>query len=424
MPRRDLTDREQKQLLYRRKMQFCTGDLASELQAASSSKKLGEKKGKLSQALKDIQGKTSEGALQQLMHQHFKESKDHDKFFSLPLDIVRTLPVKQMSVALTSLLQVKGRAAQPSGMLPLGDASHCLPLAERAAIGAITDKDAPFAIEDDSWGADLALANPPNFSDQELDLEQLLQFCQNEGVLMFRISDKNPHLKKRPLHSVDNMVSSDIAIRLYKCHQLVNAETAWVTSITTTEVPLLQIFQGKDPHAIIQHMWSWRLDEGFDESTGAFKLVRATRVFTQRPGCPLTLARIDVNRNLKPTSFELYLALVENGWTLKTWSGKQTDLKRLAINLDPRRGTKIFYSTHFYYMLCLVTLPSISFHLSNPSCLAHGQIEAYYAAAFHFAGEMQYEQLVNLQPDKPATFYRTPGLSWSLICFMFSDSFC
>lgn len=104
-----LSDRTQKQLLYRRKLQFGTGDIVTPMVPSSNATKLAAKKAKLAQALRDVQGKTAMGSLQQLMMQHLRDTARHFCFYSLPLEVAKSLPIKQRSVALTSMLSVKSQ---------------------------------------------------------------------------------------------------------------------------------------------------------------------------------------------------------------------------------------------------------------------------------------------------------------------------
>ena len=70
---------------------------------------LAANKTKLAQALRDVQGKTEMGSLQQLMMQHLRDTARHFCFYSLPLEVAKSLPIKQRSVALTRMLSVKGQ---------------------------------------------------------------------------------------------------------------------------------------------------------------------------------------------------------------------------------------------------------------------------------------------------------------------------
>lgn len=226
---RVLSDKEQKRLLYRRQLQFGTGELASEVIASSSAAMLSSKKSQVTRAIKDVQSKTPEGALQQLMMQHFKETLNPRAFYTLPLYLVKTLPIKELSSALTSMLSVAGQPAQPSGTLPLLDKEQSLPLIERDTPVPIEDGSLPWlgALTDESDGLSGGAV-----VQKQRSVEQLLAECGKNGLLVFRVADKNPHLKKRPLHSVDNVVSADVAIRLYKLDH---------TVLETDEIPMLYV---------------------------------------------------------------------------------------------------------------------------------------------------------------------------------------
>lgn len=260
------------------------------------------------------------------------------------------------------------------------------------------------------------------------DLQQLVDHCELDGLLVFKIADKNPHLKKRVMGSVDNVTFADMAIRIYKAHSHTEDELC-ISPMSNVEVPLVQFFAGKDPQKIMDHMLCWRLenasgtDADFDASISLqLKLKPVGRVFQQRLACPLTLQAIDVKRNIKPTPFELYLELSVKGWSWKTWRGKRADLKKLSVNLDPRANGKVFYGGAFFYLLCLVTLPCIADKLACKTFLMHGQLEAYYAAAFRLAQESRFEELSRLCPNQSAEHYRTRGRENS-VYFLLSYGF-
>ena len=197
VPTRVLTDREQKRLIYRRQMQFQSGVLAEAAVPSSTATMLATKKSKVAKALKDLQETRPAGALQVLMSQHFRETLNPHSYFSLPLDLFRQLPVKEMKVALTSMLSVKGRAAQPPGLLPL-DKMQAMPLAERSAL-PLQDLSSPFlgALQDDLCaltdvgGGEVVPAVEPSFENPHL-LEELVKSCEKDGLVVFRVADKNP----------------------------------------------------------------------------------------------------------------------------------------------------------------------------------------------------------------------------------------
>jgi len=375
--------------------------------ASSKASKLAAKKNKVSKALKDVQSKTAEGSLQQLMMQHFRDTTNPMSFYSLPMSIANTLPMKQLSVAVTSMLSIKGKPAQPAGTLPLGDEIHTLPLENRTE--QIEDEKPTFLepLQDDVTEE---MPKEGGEREEELDLKQLVGYCQLDGLLVFKLADKSPYLKERPLHSVDNLTFSDFAIRLYKVHKNVEDREIWISPTSNAEVPVVQFFAGKDPNRIIDQMRCWRIDQSsgdVDADEACFRVIPAGRAFQQRVACPLTLQAVDIKRNLKPTCFEMYVTLSSRGWTWRTWRGKPSDLKRLPISLDPNTDRKVFYGGSFYYLLCLVTLPAIAGKLKNKTCLMNGQLEVYYATAFALGQSSRFAELEQLQPNQPAQFYRS-----------------
>ena len=47
-------------------------------------------------------------------------------------------------------------------------------------------------------------------------LQSLIEANQKDNLLLFRVTDHNPSRKRRPLGSSDNVVSGDMAIRVYR----------------------------------------------------------------------------------------------------------------------------------------------------------------------------------------------------------------
>lgn len=400
-----LSDREQKQLIYRRKLQFGTGDVLAPLVSSSVASELANKKSQVTKALKDVQSKTATGSLQQMMLNHFRETVNPTCFYSLPMDVAKTLPIKQLKVALTTMLSVKGKATQPSGTLPLGDEHQSLPLKDRVPVSQEASSSLLGPLEDDAQmgtsSCDGIGAEP---AETDLDLEALLDHCACDGQLVFKIADKSPHLKKRPLHSVDNLLPSEVAIRLYRAEK-VNETDIQIFPTASPEVPLVQFFSG-NPQLMIDKLLRWKFRTGF-------QLKPCGQALQQRFACPLTLQSVDLQKNLKPTPFELYLELRSRGWEWKTWGGKPADLKKLSVDLDPLGNRKRFYGGGFHYLLCLVALPSIADKLDNKSFLMHGQSETYYQTAFLLAQRSRMADLQQLRPNQQAWFYRT----WSSTIF-------
>ena len=412
-----LSDKEQKQLLYRRKLQFGTGDKVAELVPSSTARQLADRKRQITKALKDVQSKTANGSLHQLMMQHFRETTNHQCFYSLSVDVMEQLPMKQMTAALTSMLSVKGKPGQPAGTLPLPNEVDSLPLADRVMKEKEPIEDHAFdflhPLEDD---AEYTVAQGPGFGtigdhQSGSDIKKLIEFCQLDGLLVFKVVDKNPHLKKRPTHSVDNLISSDLAIRLYKVEKYVAGKELWVSFTSNPQVPLVQFFGGKDPQKLIDQMLCWKLGTGADDGN-MLRLDSCGKAFQKRLACPLTIQSIDLSRNLKPTHFELYLELREKGWSFREWGGKPADLKHVRINLDPTSEVKVVYAWGYFHMLCLATLPAISGHLENKRCLQHAQLETYYETAFKLGQQSRFAALQTLRANQTAQFYRTAMMRW------------
>ena len=318
--------------------------------------------------------------------------------------------MKQMTAALTSMLSVKGKPGQPVGTLPLPNEVDSLPLADRVMKEKQPIADHAFdflhPLEDDTEGTGAQGSDRIGDHQSGFDLKKLVEFCQLDGLLVFKVADKNPHLKKRPTQSVDNLTFADLAIRLYKVEKYVAGKELWVSFTSNSQVPLVQFFAGKDPQKLIDQMLCWKLGSGAAEGD-VLRLHLFGKAFQKRLACPLTVQAVDLSRNLKPTHFELYLSLQEKGWCFRSWSGKATDLKQVRISLDPTSETKVAYNWGYFYMLCLATLPAIAGHLANKQFLKHSQLEAYYETAFKLGQQSRFAELQALRANQPAQFYRT-----------------
>lgn len=75
-----LSDKEQKSLIYRRKLQFDSGNVAKELVATSAANKLMDKKRKFTESVRGTQLATVKGFLQLTMMGHFRDHCNQKSF--------------------------------------------------------------------------------------------------------------------------------------------------------------------------------------------------------------------------------------------------------------------------------------------------------------------------------------------------------
>lgn len=389
-------------MIYRRQLQFESGSVASQCVPNSSAKQLMDKKRKFNEFVKLHQVSTHKGFLQHAMIAHFREHCNPQAFYSLPVGILMQLPIQQLDLALSTGLSLKGRSIQPSGALPTTSGTNVLPLEDRdrGGQGSLGDKASDPALflstlrDESSHDDESMLVSPTSetrpvasFSTLGLGdrLQQLVQESGVQGLTLFRVSDMAPNRKKRPLASVDNLHSTDFCVRLYTGIEGLQDESGiidriWACQGSQSEVPLVQLFMGKDPQETIALMYQWEVQPNIKEDQPeAFLVRRARPAFQLRVGVPHTLAAVDVDKGIKPTIFELTLLLDRAGWSWKNAANvTASQLKRCVISPDK----KIFFQRGFWHCLALVNLNEI---LQFQEKLYHGQLEAYYEAIFRLA---------------------------------------
>ena len=374
-------------------MQFVSGSVAEKEIPGSMAVQLMDKKRKFGEIMRSQLTNSEKGWLQVTLMQHFRANLNTRNFYCLPLSTMKQLPMQQLDLAVRSGLSIKGHGVQPSGLLPLTDAQNSLALTDRANapvqkpfdsgvansfLGCLTGDDSANVVADSASPADQKIVS---YKAQNLgsDLEQLLESCQCDDYVVFRVSDMNPAKKKRPMASADNVQSHDLAIRFYNAVETENrGESIWVCQSAQSEVPLVQLFAAKDPNDIIANMWEMRIQEGVRPTQpNHFLLRRCVRVFSSRV-VPFSLDNVDVEKGLKPSLFDLYLLLAERGWKYQKPTVSAARLKEIPIQYP---GRKIYYQRSFWYFLVLLNMDK----LQRCQVIFHGQIEAYYEAIFRLA---------------------------------------
>lgn len=405
VPSRVLSDREQKDLIYRRRLQYESGSVAQQKIGDSTATRLMNKKRKFNELVRASQTATQTGALQHMMMAHFREHCNPNAFYSLPKHIIEQVPIQQLDLALLTGLNVKGKNIQPSGLLPLTSPANSMPLQIRdsatedlssmsAFFGELQDdgeklggNSADSGSSDRHTGQERALAfNTPGISTK---MQDLIDASTLEGLVIFRVTDKMPSKKKRPLASADNIQALDFAIRVYQVVEAVRDESGniamvWVRQGMHDDVPLIQLFNFKDPKETIAKMCQWEIQaREYPGQPDLFLLQQMRQTFQVRVGAPCSLETVDVDKGLKPSLFELHLLLESEGWSFrKTSNLTATQLRRCPIDLQ----RKFYFSRGFWHCLTLLNFNKLKEYQSK---IFYGQLEAYYEAIFRLAARGQ-----------------------------------
>lgn len=361
------------------------------------------KKRKFNELVRASQTATQTGALQHMLMAHFREHSNPNAFYSLPKHTIEQVPIQQLDLALLTGLNVKGKNIQPSGLLPLTSPVNSMPLQIRdsatedpssmsAFVGELEDdgdmlggnsNSAESGSSDRRTGQARALSfNTPGISTQ---MKDLIGTSALEEIVIFRVSDKNPSKKKRPLASADNVQTLDFAIRVYQVAEAVrdasgNITMVWVRQGMHDDVPLIQLFSSKDPKETIAKMYQWEIQAGeYPGKPDLFLLQQTRQTFQVRVGVPCSLETVDVNKGLKPSLLELHLLLESEGWSFRKSSNLTPgQLKRCPIDLQ----RKFFFSRGFWHCLTLLNFSKLQEYQSK---IFYGQLEAYYEAIFRLA---------------------------------------
>ena len=409
VPSRCLSDKEQKRLIYRRLLQFESGTVAAAQIPGSVAVKLMAKKRKLTEMLKNQLVRTECGWLQATMMDHFRSHCNISSFYSLPLSIVKQLPMQQLDLAVRSGLSIRGHGVQPSGLLPLTDADNCLPLACRPTdktkqdagpcdlfLGELMDEEDTSVVsgtgdnKDDIHSLAAPSADEKSITTYKslglgAGLLQLVESCHCQGLVMFRISDMNLAKKKRPLASADNIQAGDLALRLYQAMEVNKDGTCvWARQCSQSEVSLVQLFALKEPQEIVDHLWQWEVQPDVrPDRPSKFLLKQSQRAFQARPA-PFSLEAVNVDKGLKPSLFDLHLLLANHGWKFSRPSVSAQRLKQFPVQSD--RGRRYYHQRGFWHFLVLMNIDT----LQRRQIVYHGQLEAYYEALFRLAARGHY----------------------------------
>ncbi|CAE7731239.1 unnamed protein product [Symbiodinium sp. CCMP2456] len=101
-----------------------------------------------------------------------------------------------------------------------------------------------------------------SFSRKE-NVIQSLQDTPDDSLVIFRVANKRPHLRKRPLASVDGILPHDMTIRIYDVISM-NPEAAEVSAVPSKhqDLPLVHLFNKMRDDVcqdMLLHMQQWQM---------------------------------------------------------------------------------------------------------------------------------------------------------------------
>lgn len=260
---------------------------------------------------KQIEDRHGQGVVSKLLLNHFRECMNPSGWYSMPEAIFSQQPMRPLVDALTHSLPPRNAQAQSSSLLPVADkTSMALSVCDRerlkeltqASQGNLTNLTPFLAIRDtdevdnfikrkrnvgnqpepafvessDSEAVGSASAKPPapqtrqevvhskptSQSSMPTDMlsRDMVQFASNSsGLIVFRVSDKRPSLKKRPLAFTDALTTDDFTIRLYKVEEA-TATHVTVSALDHPTVPLAKLFSGSSD-SFVDHLLQWSVAE-------------------------------------------------------------------------------------------------------------------------------------------------------------------
>ena len=286
MPGRSLSYKEMRGLLYGRSLQFSSGTTTNPEMEHSLAAICSKEKSENAKAIENP------GATTKMLLQHFRDCMNPSGWYSLSAELFSQQPMRPLVHALTHALPSCSTTSH-SSLLPMEDrATMALSVRDRERLkqirGTMSETEpTPFLAILDSQDHNITPALPPEEggdSDCEMilapassctgalghskpkpeDLAAITEVASNNGMVVFRVSDKRPALKKRPLSFADSVTTDDFAIRLYRVEAVDAAtETASPTAVTVSAldhvtVPLAKLFSGGDrAENLVEDMLQW-----------------------------------------------------------------------------------------------------------------------------------------------------------------------
>ncbi|CAE7819513.1 unnamed protein product [Symbiodinium sp. CCMP2592] len=254
-----------KRLLYGRSLQFTVGATTRpEVPQSSAAVTRAHK----AQAVQQVRSKAKkDDELMWLLLQHLRENLSSSSWYSLPREMLEELKIQKLGQALTSAFS-QSNTGPVVGALPLADATHFQPIRDLRSAGKLalqgretdsvavkTPSSSFLCIEpDDDDGVVLSTSRhkrtpsgrEPSLVLGDTSLQDLVASAgrgdADLDLVVFRIPDKSPAAKKRPLGAVDDVSPTDFCIRLYTVHSTCSrSDEVCVSMHACTEVPLVRL---------------------------------------------------------------------------------------------------------------------------------------------------------------------------------------
>ncbi|CAL1148459.1 unnamed protein product [Cladocopium goreaui] len=237
------------------------------------------------------------GVRPKLLQQHFRDCMNPLGWYSLPVDLFTERPMRPLEDAVA--FAILGHTSQ--SLLPVADkANTALPLSDRERIQkdsnpSVSQEVVPFlAIQDSEAGSSIikkpnlievieldsgsdnevgacdaqpsssstaklvpSAQSVPQCMPQDMLSRDMVRFAANSsGLIVFRVSDKRPALKKRPLSFADSLTTDDVCIRICKVENA-NPQSVTVSAVDHPTVPLVKLFAGANTEELVESMLQW-----------------------------------------------------------------------------------------------------------------------------------------------------------------------
>lgn len=355
-----------RRFLYGRNLQFSAGS-TTQPEMQNSVGAIGAKEKK--QNLKAIEDQDASVIPKLLLH-HFRECMNPSGWYSMPVDLFCQQPMRPLVDALTHTLPSKGSGSSNS-LLPVTDkATMTLSLCDReeqsektmidqlpfmsildnqldhemtakSPMGAQRQPDI-FCVdsEDEPANEDIVICKPtmPALPSKMLSHEMVRYASNDHGLIVFRVSDKKPALKKRPLAYADALTSDDFAIRMYKVEDATSEEVT-VSAIDHPTVPLTRLFGSHaGTEELVDKLLQWsvsRTDHSliFDQQNVGQPAFEIVLDVLQAGAVTGSSTNYDI-AGLQPGELQLVQALVKSSILLETQDGAAVQLSASALSCN------------------------------------------------------------------------------------------
>lgn len=262
-----------RRFLYGRALQFSVGTTTQPEMPNSIAAICSREKKKASDALQN-DGSDGRRVEAKLMLQHFRDCMNPSGWYSLPIGIFSATQVRPLVHALTTSIPGQEKT---SALLPLSKGSDMLSIRDREEfMRQPQPSTSPFLViqpEPDvlprsqvAGAEDSTICTPTQGQRVPKDMlsqEMLLFASESSGLIVFRVSDKRPALKKRPLSYADSLSREDFCLRLYRVEHATETLLT-VTALEHSEVPLAKLFSSNAALELINSMHQWQKPTAVD----------------------------------------------------------------------------------------------------------------------------------------------------------------